>query len=141
MSEQPTELMKLLWTVASVILGFQITAFIFRLQRETQFRDPKKRHFPVCEYLNLLSIAFLVAGVFVMPLVWHVRDSTAKGMFTAAMCLFAFYPLAAAAHYRFLFRSRATGDSDKVCSPLEGVVFVVALVIAAILGCLTSYQG
>jgi hypothetical protein len=141
MPDQPTELMKLLWTVASVILGFQITVFIFRLQRETQFRDFKKRHFPVCEYLNVLSIAVLVAGVFVMPLVWHVRDSTAKGMFTAAMSLFALYPLAAAAHYRFLFRSRASGDSDKVCSLLEGAVSVVALLISAILGCLASCQG
>ncbi len=61
MPEQSHELMNLLWTVASVILGFQITAFIFRLQRETSL-DWKERHFPVCEYLNLLSIALLVAG-------------------------------------------------------------------------------
>jgi hypothetical protein len=129
--------MNLLWTVASVILGFQITAFIFRLQRETTL-PWEDRHFPACEYLNLVSIALSVAGVFVMPLVWGVQASTVKGMFAAAMSLFAFYPLAVAAHYRILFRSKAAGNSDTFCSALEGILSVTALLIAGTLVYLAS---
>src|SRR2546427_5777349 len=129
MPEQPHELMSLLWTVASVILGFQITAFIFRLQRETSLRW-ETRHFPACEYLNLVSIGLSVIGVFVMPLVWGIRVSTVKGMFAAAMSLFVFYPLAVAAHYKILFRRKAAGNSDKFCSAMEGLLSVAALLIA-----------
>jgi hypothetical protein len=137
MPEQSHELMSLLWTVASVILGFQITAFIFRLQRETSLRW-EERHFPACEYLNLVSIALSVAGVFVMPLVWRVHPSTVKGMFTAAMSLFAFYPFAVAAHYKILFRGTAAGNSDTFCSPLEAMLSVMALLIAGTLGYFAS---
>ena len=133
MPEQSHELIGLLWTVASVILGFQITAFIFRLQRETTLKW-EERHFPGCGYLNLVSIALSVAEVFVMPLVWRAHPSTVKGMFTAAVSLFAFYPFAVAAHYKILFRAKAAGNSDTFCSPLEAILSVTALLTAGTLG-------
>ena len=70
--------MTLVWTVTSVIVGFQIAAFIFRLERETHF-TPEDRHFPVAEYLNLGSIVVLVGGVLIMPLVWKAPVSIVKG--------------------------------------------------------------
>lgn len=132
MAEAPSELVKLLWSVASVILGFQITVFVFRLQRETSLRRWEARHFPLCEYLNLASIWLSVVGVFVMPLVGR---PPMKGLFTAAMILFAFYPVAATAHYNILFRSRASKNSDKFCSTWELILSVGAVVIAAIVAC------
>jgi hypothetical protein len=84
---QSNELVKLLWTISSVILGFQITAFVFRFQRETQL-SWRERHFPICEYLNLLSMG-LFSSVFVLPIIHPASDSIIKGMFAAAIVLLA----------------------------------------------------
>jgi hypothetical protein len=137
MAELPSELVKLLWSVVSVILGFQITVFVFRLQRETSLRNWEVRHFPLCEYLNLVSIWLSVVGVFIMPLVGR---PPMKGLFAAAMILFAFYPVAATAHYRILFRRKASGHSADFCSTGELILFVAALVTAVIVGCLATHS-
>lgn len=131
-----SELVKLLWTIGSVIFGFQITAFVFRFQRETKLCW-RERHFPVCEYLNLLSMGFF-SSVFVLPLVHQVSDSIIKGLFVEAVVLLGSYPWTVAAHYRILFRPRAAESSSSVCSVLEGVLFVLAIGVAARLGFLAS---
>ena len=136
MPAQCNELVKLLWTIGSVILGFQITAFVFRLQRETQL-SWRERHFPVCEYLNLLSMG-LFSAVFVFPLVHQESDSIIKGLFVAAVVLLALYPWTVAAHYRILFRPEAAGSSSSFCSLFEGVLFIFAIAVAARLGFLAS---
>jgi hypothetical protein len=137
-----SESVKFLWTVASVILGFQIAAFIFRMQRETGPDIVEwERHLPVCEYLNLSSIVIFIGGVFILPLVRQGQDATARGMFAAAMTLFALYPFAVAAHYHILLREKAGGYFNEIGSRSEWLVFAIAIVAAVIVGCLTACRG
>jgi hypothetical protein len=91
------------WIAASVVLGFQLTSFSWRISRELQFRDPAIRWLPPADILNLGSFAITVIGVFLVPvLVTRTDASFARSAFAVALVLLLAYPFAVVAHYSLL---------------------------------------
>jgi hypothetical protein len=93
-----------IWTSAAVLIGFQLTAFTWRLSRELTLVDAhpyQKNWLPPADYLNLLSLLVLITTVFVIPSRCHY-DIAPKGVGLSLILLLG-YPIAIAGHYR-LFR-------------------------------------
>jgi hypothetical protein len=105
------------WTAAAVLLGFQLTAFTWRLNREvdvhraTRPEDPPQNWLAPSDYLSLFSLLITVVAVFVLPLVFNDRpifkekamDYWAVRAFGLSLILFAGYPFALLGHYNLLF--------------------------------------
>jgi hypothetical protein len=128
--------LKDLWTVASVILGFQITAFTWRMTRETGFPEAQRR-FPPCEYLNLFSLVMSALGVFVLPLLRpNLAFQAVIGVFACSMILLGIYPFAVVAHYKLLFTRR--GGAVTFCSVPEGILVVIS--VLGVIGFAFSYS-
>ena len=92
--------LKDLWTAAGVLLGFQITAFAWRIERETR---QKLVWLPPADYLNLLAMLVTVLGVFVAPIFGVASVQAARVFFGLATLLFLGHAVALAAHYELLF--------------------------------------
>jgi hypothetical protein len=55
-----------LWSAAGVIAGFQVAAFTWRITREVYMSDKGEPVWlPLADWLNLLSLAVTLLGVFV----------------------------------------------------------------------------
>jgi hypothetical protein len=88
------------WVPASVVLGFQLTAFSWRIQRELTLRT-RLKWVPPADFLNLTSFVVTIAGVFVLPaLDLPQNDEFARDAFGLGLLLLGIYPFALAAHYR-----------------------------------------
>jgi hypothetical protein len=61
--------LKEIWTAAAVLMGFQLTAFIWRLNRETEVRKSGgKNWLPPADYLSLASMIAIAFGVYAFPI-------------------------------------------------------------------------
>lgn len=124
-------------TVASILSGFGVTVFMFRIQRELQVRD-KHPDWPNwlawADYLIVAAILLSLLLV-VLPIV-AIRDPStfiltlAGGSCAAAAVLLAAYPFAILDHYRIEIGVRRLGDRVKG-EPVERVIVVAAFVVAA----------
>jgi hypothetical protein len=134
--------LKDLWTVAAVLMGFQLTAFTWRLTRELSEQElraqyhiePEKnvnRWFPPADYLNLISLMIAVGGVFLVPSLGFGSARFAEGALGLSAILFVGYPFAVLGHYNLLF-SKGTTPPGKF-STVREILVVVATVLAAIL--------
>jgi hypothetical protein len=92
-----------IWNAASVILGFQLLAFSWRIQREAELqRQEKPTWLPVADKLNLAAILVNIIGTFLLPIAGH--NERPEYALAFSLILFATYPLALAAHYELFFR-------------------------------------
>jgi hypothetical protein len=100
------------WVGASVVIGFQLAAFSWRMSREMTWDIPQ-RWFPPADWLNVVSLVVNVGGVFVLPIL-SLPSSTefARDAFGLGLLLFAGYPFALAAHYE-LIGSPITEKNEK----------------------------
>ena len=117
------------WQVAGVLLGFQVAAFTFRLNRELQFKDRTERWFPLADCLNILSMLITVVFVFAIPIAQrrNLNIDSCYFWFGVAMIIFIFYPIALVAHYDLIGQKR--DKAQKYLTTQE--IFVVLTAIVA----------
>jgi hypothetical protein len=97
--------LKDLWTAAAVLMGFQLAAFVWRLNRETDVsKQGGANWMPPADYLSLLSMFTTVFGVFVLPIAGVLPPLASQRLFGLSLILFAGYQLALLGHYKLLFR-------------------------------------
>ena len=116
-------------TAGGVLLGFQVTAFAWRVAHEAQVADEGKLSWiPPADYLNLLAMVVTALSVFVLPAVGAIAvDSVAKLLGFAAL-IFVGHSFALAGHYE-LFDPR-TKRSYAYFPLQERIVLLVVLLIS-----------
>jgi hypothetical protein len=131
-------------TVASILTGFSISVFMFRIQRELGVRD-RHPNWPNwlawADYLIIASIVLSVVLV-ILPLVAvpapsRLTYSIAAGSCAAASILLLAYPFAILDHYRIEIGTWRTKQGEKPQArhkgePIERIIVVTAAVIAAL---------
>ena len=94
-----------LWTAAAVLAGFQVSAFIWRINREVAV---EAKGWPTWLTLSdgIVAVSFLVLviGVFWVPLLGSVSTETAAKLLGVAVIVFATYPFVLAGHYNLYCR-------------------------------------
>jgi hypothetical protein len=131
-------------TVASILSGFSISVFMFRVQRELDVRD---RHpdwpnwLAWADYLVISTIVLSLTLV-ILPLVAFQEPSRFTFSVAAASCaasslLLLAYPFAILDHYRIEIGTWRTRAGEKPQArhkgePIERVIVVTAGIIAAL---------
>ena len=119
--------LKDIWTAAGVLLGFQITVFVMRLQREIAVGEKDDLTWLApADYLNIAGIVVLAFGVFVSPILVMGGQVFAIRAFGLAIVLFVGNVFGIAGHYE-LFNPR-TKRSHAFCPLQEQIALVVATV-------------
>ncbi|AEE53292.1 hypothetical protein [Haliscomenobacter hydrossis] len=115
------------WQVAGILLGFQVTAFTFRLNRELQFPDRTQRWFPLADFLNILSMLITTIFVFAIPIAQrnNINIDNCYFWFGVAMIIFVFYPIALIAHYDLLGKKKE--EEQRYTTKQEFIVIIIAL--------------
>jgi hypothetical protein len=124
-------------SVASILSGFGITVFMFRIQRELQVRERTSdvaTWLAWADYLVLAAITLSLILV-VLPLVTipHVIGvlAVASASCAAAAILLAAYPWAILYHYRIVLGTKRQGQRLPG-EPGEKIVVISAAIIAAV---------
>lgn len=131
-------------TVASILSGFSISVFMFRIQRELGIRD-KHPEWPNwlawADYLIIATIVFSLLLV-VLPLVAFSEPTEFVFSIAAATCaatslLLLGYPFAILAHYRIEIGVWRTPKGEKVeirqkGEPIEKAVVITMSLVAAL---------
>lgn len=131
-------------TVASILTGFCISVFMFRIQRELGVRD---RHpdwpnwLAWADYLVMaamvLSVLLVILPLVAVPAPSHAMCSVAAASCAAASILLLAYPVAILDHYRIEIGTWRTKQGESPHErhkgePLERIVVVTAAIIATI---------
>ena len=113
-----------LWNAASVILGFQFTAFAWRMTREREIATKGgPTWFPFADKLNVFSMLVSITGVFLAPILGFKFVHPA-GALVVSLLLLAAYPFALAGHYDLFFKHWGRADYFPV---QERVVVAIAV--------------
>ena len=131
-------------TVASILSGFGISVFMFRIQRELRVRDdhPEWPNWLAwADYLILASILLSLLLV-VLPLIaiaepTRLAYSVAAGSCAAASILIAAYPFAILDHYRIEIGTERTREGERPeerhkGEPIERIIVLGAAILATI---------
>lgn len=131
-------------TVASILSGFGISVFMFRIQRELRVRD-KHPNWPNwlawADYLVLativLSLLLVVLPLIALPSPSEFVFSIAAASCAATSLLMLAYPFAILDHYRIEIGGWRTrnGESQEVRhkgEPVEKTIVIVTAIIATI---------
>jgi hypothetical protein len=131
-------------TVASILSGFGISVFMFRIQRELRVRDVNPRlpnWLAWADYLILaailVSLLLVVLPLMAMPDPGRLAYSVAAGSCAAASLLVAAYPFAILDHYRIEIGAWRTREGEHPRErhkgePIERMIVIGAAVLAAI---------
>jgi hypothetical protein len=131
-------------TVASLLSGFGITVFMFRIQRELQVRNehPESPNWlSWADYLVLanivISLVLVVIPLVAVPEPGPIQYSIAAGGCAAAAILQLGYPFAILDHYRIEIgtwrtRSGEPPNERHKGEPIEKAIVVGAAVLAAV---------
>jgi hypothetical protein len=123
---------KEVWTAAAVLMGFQLTAFIWRLNRETEVRKSGgKNWLPPADYLSLASMITIAFGVYAFPIAGYQFSLSSQQMFGLSVILFVGYIFALLSHYNLLFRG-PTVLPGKFCTIQEFITILATLVAAGL---------
>ena len=130
-------------TVASILTGFCISVFMFRIQRELGVRD---RHpdwpnwLAWADYLIVativLSVLLVILPLVAMPSPTRIVYSVAAASCAAASILLLAYPFAILDHYRIEIGTWRTREGESPHArhkgePLERIIVIAAGAIAA----------
>jgi hypothetical protein len=119
-----------LWTVAVVLLGFQVGAFSWRLAREIAVAASADIvWFPPAEFVNLLAILCNCVGVFVLPLAGVSNADSVRVALGISVLLFAGYPFALAGHYDLF----VPGERSMAYFTKQEKVAIALIVVAVLL--------
>jgi len=106
-----------IWTAAGVLLGFQVTSFIWRIDREVKIRDEETgQHqggpwLTPSDFVNIISMIVVVVGVFVLPILGLANLTFLKDSFGLAALLFIGHAFARAGHYSlYMYPLKALRD-------------------------------
>lgn len=146
-----------LWTAAGVLLGFQVTAFMWRIGREIDVsksdtevararasanadddvRADQEDHMQPnwltpSDMVNLAGMVVLVVGVFISPVVWRFDPMFGARAIALATLLFVGHCFALAGHYE-LYNIYSSRSFDYFPVQERVAVVLVALVGAVLL--------
>ncbi len=131
----PLEL-KDFWTAGGILLGFEITAFSWRITQEFKVAERNDIVWLTpSDYLNLLAMLATSAGVFVLPAL-NIADVTLfRVLFGLAAILFVGHAFAFAGHYELYGRVRRRSFSyfpfqEKLAIGMVLVLSMIYLVTA-----------
>jgi hypothetical protein len=89
-----------IWTVAIILIGFQLAAFTWRVSREIAVAERGDINWlPPADIMNLVSMVLAIGGVFVLPIMGTKDPYVPRLAFVLSIALFAGYPFALAGHY------------------------------------------
>ena len=120
-----------IWTAAAVLLGFELTAFSWRVARESQVGDGGDvTWLPWCDRILLLALV-ATGNIFVIPVFVGDAGLVAEWLLALAALLLVGYPFALAGHYEMY----AVGKRSMTHFPHQermaiGLVVAVVLVYA-----------
>lgn len=116
-------------TAGGVLLGFQVTAFAWRVAHEAQVADEGKLSWiPPADYLNLLAMVVTALSVFVLPAVGTIAVESVARLLGFGALIFVGHSFALAGHYE-LFNPR-TKRSYAYFPLQERIVLLVVAVIS-----------
>jgi hypothetical protein len=116
-----------IWTAAGVLLGFQLTAFTWRLNRELEMGDRGERVWvPLADMLNLAAFVVVVGGVYVLPVLGVSDRALPRDALGLGVVMLAFYPFALLGHYELFKPPDDPDDQRPRCPGQEQIVLVVA---------------
>jgi hypothetical protein len=131
-------------TVASILSGFCISVFMFRVQRELSVRDrhPEWPNWLAWADYLVLSAIVLSLSLVVLPMVAFPEPNKFLFSVAAASCaasslLLLAYPFAILDHYRIEIGAWRTREGEKPQArhkgePIERVIVVIAGLVAAL---------
>ncbi len=131
-----------IWTATIVLIGFQVTSFVWRVSREVELgKEGDITWLPPSDILNLLSMVVVVVGVFVLPILDFVGLNFIKLSFGLAVLLFVSYPFALAGHYDMY--NNKTPRSFLYFPTQEKIVIAITtfLVISYLVFAIMIYSG
>jgi len=126
------------WTVAGILLGFQVTSFAQRIRHEQTLKKEGERitWIPVSDYLNLLSMTVLAVGAFGLPTLGFLEPGQALHAVVIAVLLFVGHLFALAGHYELYNPDKVHDESDYLPREEKLAVGAVAVAVAAYFLCL-----
>jgi hypothetical protein len=122
-----------LWTPTGLLLGFQVTLFKWRLEREAAVGDSGDIPWLVpSDYVSILGMLCFVVGVILLPVADVVAAPVARTSFGLGALLFIGQALGLAGHYQLYNRTK---KREFLWFPAQEkiVVLITALVAAAYL--------
>ncbi|MFA4918823.1 MAG: hypothetical protein WC581_06185 [Thermodesulfovibrionales bacterium] len=122
--------LKDLWTAGGVLLGFEVTAFSWRIKEESMLAREKNEitWLPPADFLNLLAMLAASIGIFVLPVLGFSNLGLVKVLFGLSTILFVGHAFAIAGHYE-LFNWR-TKRSFKYFPMQEKIVIIVVSIVS-----------
>jgi hypothetical protein len=138
-------------TVASILTGFCVSVFMFRIQRELRVRDRHPNWPNWLAWADYLIVATMAVSVLlvILPLValpnpGRTVYSIAAGSCASASLLLLAYPFAILDHYRIEIGTWRTKLGEKPQArhkgePIERIIVITAGIIAAITFAATVY--
>ena len=128
--------LKELLTPGGVLLGFEVTAFSWRISREMQVaKEGDIVWLAPADYLNLLAMLVTSGGVFVLPALGFENTAIFRILFGLAAILFICHAFALAGHYELYGRGHKHKPvffprQEKLAMVLAILVSVLYLVLA-----------
>lgn len=120
-----------LWTAAGVLLGFQVTSFLWRIAQEADVADRGDVSWlPPADIVNLAGMLTLALGVFILPTLAMPATWLGTRAFGLAVLLFVGHCFALAGHYE-LYNPKTRRSYEYFPRQEKAVIIVVA--IAALL--------
>lgn len=125
-------------TGVGILLGFQVTAFTWRVNRELQFRDNAVIGAKIyngsspSDWLCLAAILLNAAAI--VALLLNAPATIGFALFGVALVFFATYPFAVLAHYRMFRKTEHEVGSQPVSTTTEWIIICVGLVVALVVG-------
>lgn len=119
-----------LWTAGGVLLGFQVTSFMWRIQQEASVADRGDICWlPPADIVNLSGMLVLAFGVFIGPITGFGGPRAPALAFGLAALLFVGHCFALAGHYE-LYNNRT--NRSFTYFPMQERVVVAALVLVVV---------
>ena len=120
-----------IWIAAGVLIGFQVTSFVWRISREVEVAKERDiTWLPPADILNLLSMVVAMVGVFVLPILDIADLNFIKLSLGLAVLLFVSYPFALAGHYDMY--NNETNRSFLYFTSQEKVVVVITTILVIV---------
>jgi len=120
-----------LWTAAGVLLGFQVTSFLWRVQQEAATAEKDDiTWLPPADMVNLAGMLVVVIGIFVAPSIGLESERMTRTVFGLGALLFVGHCFALAGHYE-MYNPHTKRSFTYFPIQERVVVAVVLLVVAA----------
>ena len=118
-----------LWTAAAVLIGFQIAAFTWRINREIEMEGEDETTW-VTLADGLVGVSFLVVviGVFAAPLKGLISAETAAKLLGVGLFIFAAHAFVLIGHYNLYCSWDKTSTRGRVTKQ-EWVAFIVTAIL------------